>query len=294
VAGRITALLGVLLAVAGCVVPGSAAPQGFIEGSTLHTMNFGGVDRSYRLYIPAGLASPAPLVVMMHGGFGSAQQAERAYGWDELADSAKFVVAYPDGVGRAWNVNGGCCGRPGRQNIDDVGFVTSVVGDIAAHRAGRARPPLADVADEPFARAETRRLEELHLTALELAIEGDLEAGRHREMIGRLESLVGEHPLRERLHGHGCSPSTEPDGRRRHSRPTARRWWRRLARSRDPSSAACWRGSCTRTRRSSLPPASCQQSSRGALRRWRDAAPSSTGCARPGARRAMATAVWWS
>jgi poly(3-hydroxybutyrate) depolymerase len=64
-------------------------------------------------------ASPAPLVVMMHGGFGSAQQAERAYGWDELADSAKFVVvAYPDGVGRAWNV-GGCCGRPGRENIDD-------------------------------------------------------------------------------------------------------------------------------------------------------------------------------
>jgi hypothetical protein len=73
----------------------------------------------------------------------------------------------------------------------------------SAHRALALwrGPPLADVADEPFARAETRRLEELHLTALELAIEGDLEAGRHREMIGRLESLVGEHPLRERLHG---------------------------------------------------------------------------------------------
>ena len=91
----------------------------------MHTLNFGGLDRSYRLYIPDGLASPAPLVVMMHGGFGSAQQAERAYGWDELADSAKFVVAYPDGVGRAWNVNGGCCGRPGRENIDDVGFITA-------------------------------------------------------------------------------------------------------------------------------------------------------------------------
>ena len=37
---------------------------------------------------------------MLHGGFGSAQQAESAYGWDELADSAKFAVAYPDGVGR--------------------------------------------------------------------------------------------------------------------------------------------------------------------------------------------------
>jgi WD40 repeat protein/DNA-binding SARP family transcriptional activator len=62
-------------------------------------------------------------------------------------------------------------------------------------------PPLADLVDEPFAAVEARRLEELHLTALELAIEGDLEVGRERELIGRLESLVAEHPLRERLHG---------------------------------------------------------------------------------------------
>jgi polyhydroxybutyrate depolymerase len=133
VTARIAVLLGAFLVVAGCAVPGSAAPQAFIEGSSLHTMNFGGLNRSYRLYIPAGVTSPAPLVVMMHGGFGSAQQAERAYGWDELADSAKFVVAYPDGVGRAWNVNGGCCGRPGRENVDDVGFINAVVGDVAAN-----------------------------------------------------------------------------------------------------------------------------------------------------------------
>lgn len=70
---------------------------------------------------------------MLHGGFGSAEQAERAYGWDQLADSAKFVVAYPDGEGRAWNTNGGCCGRPGRQNFDDVGFITAVVNDIGSN-----------------------------------------------------------------------------------------------------------------------------------------------------------------
>ena len=71
----------------------------------------------------------------------------------------------------------------------------------AAHRAlGLWRgPPLADLVDEPFAAAETRRLEELHLVALELAIESDLEAGRDRELIGRLDSLVAEYPLRERL-----------------------------------------------------------------------------------------------
>src|SRR6185369_3270151 len=94
---------------------------------------FGGLDRSYRLYLPEGLPTPAPLVVMLHGGFGSAAQAERAYGWDQLADGAKFAVAYPDGEGRAWNANGGCCGRPGRTNVDDVGFVSAVVDDVGSN-----------------------------------------------------------------------------------------------------------------------------------------------------------------
>jgi DNA-binding SARP family transcriptional activator len=38
---------------------------------------------------------------------------------------------------------------------------------------------LADVAEEPFAAAEIRRLDELRVRAHELAIEADLEAGRH-------------------------------------------------------------------------------------------------------------------
>ena len=53
--------------------------------------------------------------------------------------------------------------------------------------------------DEPFAASEVRRFEELHLAAIELDIEGELEAGRHAEIIGRLAALVDEHPLRERL-----------------------------------------------------------------------------------------------
>ena len=60
-------------------------------------------------------------------------------------------------------------------------------------------PPLADLLDEPFAAAEARRLEELHLAALELSIESELEAGGHAELVGRLETLVAEYPLSERL-----------------------------------------------------------------------------------------------
>lgn len=62
-------------------------------------------------------------------------------------------------------------------------------------------PPLADVASEPFAALERRRLEELRLTALELTIEQDLVAGRHREAIAELDALLAQHPRRERLRG---------------------------------------------------------------------------------------------
>jgi polyhydroxybutyrate depolymerase len=127
---RLTALLGALLALSGC--SGAHRTQTPLpDGTTVHTMPFGGLDRTYRIHKPAGLAAAAPLVVMLHGAFGDAEQAENSYGWDALADSAKFVVAYPDGIGQTWNAHG-CCGKAERENIDDVGFITTMVGEIEA------------------------------------------------------------------------------------------------------------------------------------------------------------------
>jgi len=98
--------------------------------SSTHTIPVGGTARTYHLYRPAGLTGPSPLVVVLHGGFGTGGQAESDYGWDALADEHGFTVAYPDGLDRAWNVGGGCCGRPGATGADDVGFVAEVVADI--------------------------------------------------------------------------------------------------------------------------------------------------------------------
>lgn len=129
---RVAMLLGVALVIAGCGIWHPKPPSGFVDGTSTHTINVGGRDRVYRLHKPVGVPASARLVLVMHGGFGSAEQAERSYGWDQLADSEKFVVAYPDGVNRAWNVNGGgCCGRPARENVDDVGFISAAVADVA-------------------------------------------------------------------------------------------------------------------------------------------------------------------
>src|SRR5689334_4991712 len=119
--------VGVAAAVGSCR---SAAPPSVSVATSDHTMTVDGRSRSYHLYVPAGLSGPAPLVVMLHGGFGSGSQAETSYGWDEQADTGHFVVAYPDGLNRAWNVGGGCCGEPGRTGVDDVAFITAMVGEI--------------------------------------------------------------------------------------------------------------------------------------------------------------------
>ena len=62
-------------------------------------------------------------------------------------------------------------------------------------------PALADFAYESFAQAEIARLEEARLAALEDRIDADLASGDHAKLVGELEALVREHPLRERLRG---------------------------------------------------------------------------------------------
>lgn len=134
--------LAALLAVAGSLVAcsggttGTPATAGLLpDGTSVHELSVGGLSRSYRVYRPAGLTGPAPLVLFLHGGFGSAEQAETNYGWDAQADTGRFLVAYPDGIDRAWNTGGGCCGRPAAQGVDDVGFIVAVVHDLEGRTA---------------------------------------------------------------------------------------------------------------------------------------------------------------
>jgi DNA-binding SARP family transcriptional activator len=62
-------------------------------------------------------------------------------------------------------------------------------------------PALADLADEPFARHEAARLDELRLGAIEDRLDAELELGRGPDLVAELEAHVAAHPLRERLRG---------------------------------------------------------------------------------------------
>jgi DNA-binding SARP family transcriptional activator len=105
-----------------------------------------------------------------------------------------------------------------RPEDTDVGCFRALVREgEQALRAGRAGParealaaavalgrgqPLPGVGPHTGLAAEAVRLEEEFLTALETRVEADLAAGSGAELVGELESLVRDHPFRERLWSH--------------------------------------------------------------------------------------------
>ena len=98
-------------------------------------------------------------------------------------------------------------------SIDVVRFEQLRRAGEAAHAAGNAPLAAERFADalalwrgdalrefqEPFARAEAARLEELYLACVEARIDADLDRGRHAELVAELEVLIARHPLREGL-----------------------------------------------------------------------------------------------
>jgi polyhydroxybutyrate depolymerase len=101
------------------------------------TMSVGGRERTYRLYVPASLPDgPAPLVIGLHGGFGSGEQFAHTGRFDAQAEAGAFIAAYPDGTGIVPTWNGGrCCGYAVREDVDDIAFVEAVIDDIAGRYA---------------------------------------------------------------------------------------------------------------------------------------------------------------
>jgi YVTN family beta-propeller protein len=70
----------------------------------------------------------------------------------------------------------------------------------AAESLWRGRP-LADLEFHEFARFEIQRLDELRLEAAEERIAAEIALGLHASLCSELETLVADHPLRERLRG---------------------------------------------------------------------------------------------
>ena len=78
----------------------------------------------------------------------------------------------------------------------EMALASTALGEALRLRRGE---PLTEFAYAGFADAERAHLAELTLVAIETRAEADLVLGRHGELVGELEALCREHPLRERL-----------------------------------------------------------------------------------------------
>ncbi len=78
----------------------------------------------------------------------------------------------------------------------ELALASTVLGDALRLRRGE---PLSEFAYAGFADAERAHLNELALVATEYRVEADLGLGQHNELVGELEALCRDHPLRERL-----------------------------------------------------------------------------------------------
>ena len=165
--------------------------------------------------VALGGPKPRALLAMLALEAGTTVSAERLidglWGDEPPATAAKMVQLYVSQLRKAMAAHGeddaiATHGRGYqlqlRRDRVDAGRFERLLAQGAPREALRLwrGPALADVADEPFAAPEIRRLDELRASAIEVAVDQDLDAGRHREVLPELEALLAHEPLRERLH----------------------------------------------------------------------------------------------
>lgn len=145
-----------LLVVALAVAPESAAldAQGrlrervgtgrqSVQAETPHTIMVGGRRRSYLVH-DFSRGRQAPVVIVLHGGGGNAENAVTMTGFDRIGQREGLIVVYPNGTAArervpllTWNA-GHCCASAMKTGVDDVAFVSAVIDALV--NGGRADP----------------------------------------------------------------------------------------------------------------------------------------------------------
>jgi polyhydroxybutyrate depolymerase len=109
--------------------PRPPIPGGLVPGQLVS----GGMTRSYLLYAPPGLEHdrPVPLVLVLSGGGDTDSDMVQITQFDPVAQSEKFLVAYPEGFEESWDA-GFCCAGAFTHHVDDVAFLQALISLIEA------------------------------------------------------------------------------------------------------------------------------------------------------------------
>lgn len=107
--------------------------QLFGQQSIVKTLQHDGLNRTYRIYVPNAYTGQenVPLLFNLHGYTSNAQEQEFYGDFRSIADTANFILVHPEGTLDAtntmhWN-------SFGVSNVDDVGFISSLIDTLAAN-----------------------------------------------------------------------------------------------------------------------------------------------------------------
>jgi len=110
---------------------GEPPPRALSTGT--HTLAHGGMERTFRLYLPEDLPEGAPLIIAMHGYTSSAATLQSYAGLDARAETHGFAVVYPQGTRDRYGNNYWEVGYDFHDgSVDDVGFIRALAAYIDA------------------------------------------------------------------------------------------------------------------------------------------------------------------
>ena len=70
------------------------------------TVNVGGTQRQYKTYVPKNLGTKRPLLISCHGMNQDANYQKEMLKIESVADTAKFVTVFPEGIDKSWDISG--------------------------------------------------------------------------------------------------------------------------------------------------------------------------------------------
>ena len=87
-------------------------------------VNVNGTNRDIKVHVPDNTPDGASLVIACHGMNQSADWHDSNSKWTEVSDTAKFVLVFPEGIDKGWDISGN----------RDVDFVCAIIVSMVSLR----------------------------------------------------------------------------------------------------------------------------------------------------------------
>ena len=105
----------------------------YAQQNITETFSYQNINREYIVHLPAGYSSSIKyaLYICLHGNTGSDAQIMDYTNLNNIADTGKFIAAYPQGYSHSWAYGRGTTDAD-QAGIDDIGFISRLTDTIIA------------------------------------------------------------------------------------------------------------------------------------------------------------------